>query len=586
MDRTVGPLDQSIPLLLERLSAARTFEDAAGALLGAALDVAEASLAASQHPRGRMLRAMVHLRPDDGYVGLVALDTLPKGGRDALKRGSGAHVPSATAWRWLVSHGRTVSVDVLAGEITVGAGSFTDDRPAQKLDAQRSHAILVARDVTHLYAAPLRAPGGRLDGMLAIEASCQAAIGLPFVWDACGPTLEAMAAIAAPYLARLPPASAEPAAPDELLPVIGKTMARPIAMLRVFAEQEETILLGGPTGAGKTRLARWCHQRSKVNGGPFEAIDLATVTEDLQLAELFGWRKGAFTNATNDNPGCMGRAEGGTLFIDEIDKLSLRAQAGLLRVLEEKKYRRLNEGSGDRDANVRFLIGTNADLDDLVKKGSFREDLYYRINVLPVRIPGLAKRRDEIVPWALFMLKRRHGGAGEVGISPEAARLLEAHDWPGNLRQLDNIVRRAYTLSLVKLGPGLTGVTLDADEVGLALEYEGRGSPNTTWEHLERAADAFVAEAERRVVAGEAKLDMDVSDAFKALVIEAARRRLGGDENESTRRAFMLLGKETTVESRNHGAFFKRELEKLEKARKAFGMGGRSEPTPGGGKPS
>lgn len=577
-------MEKSISRLMDRLAAARTFEDAAGALLGAALDVAEASLAASRHEGGRMLRAMVHLRPDDGYVGLVALDANPKGSRDAIKRGSSAHLPSATAWRWVVTHGRTVAVDVVAGEITVGAGSALGEAPPQTLDTQRSHAILVARDVTHLFAAPLRSPGGRMDGMLAIEAKCQAAIGLPFVWEACGPTIEAMAAIAAPYLTRLPPAKVEPAAPDELLPVIGESMQRVIAMLRVFAEQEETILLGGPTGAGKTRLARWCHQRSQVKGGPFEVIDLATVPEELQMGELFGWKKGAFTGAANDNPGSISRAEGGTLFVDEIDKLSLRAQAGLLRVLEEKKYRRLGESSGDKSADVRFIIGTNADLCALSKKGTFREDLYYRINVLPVRIPSLKDRRDEIVPWALFMLRRRHPEGGELGISPEAARLLAAHDWPGNLRQLDNIVRRAYALSLVKLGPGLAGVTLGEEEVQLALEYEGRGAPSTTWDHLERAADAFVAEAERRVVAGEPRLDMDVSEAFKALVIEAARRRLGGDENESVRRAFVLLGKETTVESRNHGAFYRREMEKLDKARRAFGAGGA--PPEGAKKPS
>src|SRR5262249_5349857 len=146
------------------------------------------------------------------------------------------------------------------------------------------------------------------------------------------------------------------------LPVIGASMQGVIEMLRVFARQEETVLLSGPTGAGKSRLARWCHSRSPVSGQVFETIDLATVPEELQMAELFGWKNGAFTGEAKDTPGCIARAENGTLFIDEVDKLSLKAQAGLLRVLEDKRYRPLGEGAGDRTASVRFIVGTNADL--------------------------------------------------------------------------------------------------------------------------------------------------------------------------------------------------------------------------------
>ena len=114
------------------------------------------------------------------------------------------------------------------------------------------------------------------------------------------------------------------------------------------------------------------------------------------MAELFGWRKGAFSGAVKDNPGCVARAEGGTLFIDEIDKLSLKAQAGLLHVLEDRTYRALGEAGSDQKANVRFIVGTNANLPEAVRRGTFREDLYYRINVLPVRVPPLDERRDEI----------------------------------------------------------------------------------------------------------------------------------------------------------------------------------------------
>jgi DNA-binding NtrC family response regulator len=346
-----------------------------------------------------------------------------------------------------------------------------------------------------------------------------------------------------------------------------------VEILRVFAQQEETILLGGPTGAGKSRLARWCHERSPASGKQFETIDLATVPEELQVAELFGWKKGAFTGAVRDTQGCIARAEGGTLFIDEVDKLSLKAQAGLLRVLEEKRYRPLGDGAPDRNANVRFIIGTNADLLALSHRGVFRADLYYRINVLPVRIPPLRERPDEIVEWASYMVRRRHEASkagGEAIIDPDAAKLLNGHDWPGNLRQLDNIVRRAYALSLVDYGTSPERVVLRAEHIGKAFMYEGRGAPLSLFEYLERAAAAFVTEAERRAEWGEEKLDLALADAFKGLVIEAAKRRFGADEKEALRRAFVLLGKGSTVEGRNHWATYKREMEKVNEARRAF----------------
>jgi DNA-binding NtrC family response regulator len=576
--------ERTLITLLERLAIARTFEDATATLLQATLDVAEETLAASPYAGGRILRAMVHLRPDDGYVHLVGLEAARDGARGALAQGGGMHLPSATAWRWVEEHARSVEIDLVAGAVKLLAGPTLEELPALKLDGQGSLALLVDRDVTHLFVVPLRAPGGPIDGMLCVEAQCQEAIGEPFPWGACDPPLETLAAAAGAYVTRLPVTPVEKSATDPLLPVVGASMGRVIAMLRVFAEQEETLLLSGPTGAGKSRLARWCHERSRVPG-PFEVLDLATVPEELQLAELFGWRKGAFTDAARDTPGALMRAEGGTLFIDEIDKLSLRAQAGLLRVLEEKKFRQLGAGSAEREARVRFVIGTNGDLHALARRGQFREDLYYRINVLPVRVPCLRDRADEIVPWARYMLQRRAGVEG-VRILPEAARLLAAEPWPGNLRQLDNIVRRAHALSLITRGGADAEPTLGPEDVARALAYEhdGKGSPTSVLELWERAAEAFVTEAERRALAGEPRLDLDLVEAFKGQVIEMARRRLGGDEKESVRRAYLLLGKEGTVESRNQGAHHRRELEKLHEARRIL-AGPAAARAPEGAKP-
>ena len=409
--------------------------------------------------------------------------------------------------------------------------------------------------------------------MISIEAECPAAAGHDFVLAGAGEALQLLADIAGPYLSTLPLGQSTPVATDDHLPVLGSTMAGLVQLLRVFAQQDETVLIGGPTGAGKSRLARWCHERSPRRGQCFEALDLLTVPEDLQMAELFGWRKGAFTGAVRDTPGSVARAEGGTLFIDEIDKLSMKAQAGLLHLLEERKYRPLGEAARERRANVRFVIGTNMDLHGLVQAGRFREDLYYRINVLPVRVPALADRRDEIAPWARYMAIRRHREAvpgGEVRLSAAAEHLLGEQQWPGNLRQLDNVVRRAYTLALMGAGGQSAEVLLDEQHVAQALGLERASPRRSVLESMRGAAAAFVEEAARLGDRG-GTLDLDLCDAFRGLALGTAVQRLGSREA-----AFRLLGKAAQVQGRNHHKALRRELEKVEALCKALGMEGGS----------
>jgi DNA-binding NtrC family response regulator len=361
----------------------------------------------------------------------------------------------------------------------------------------------------------------------------------------------------APSSRAMPPRPGASAEPDEYLPVVGASMASLVAMLRVFARQDETILLSGPTGVGKSRLARWCHECSERRQSRFESIDLMTVPEELQMAELFGWRKGAFTNAVKDNPGCLARAEGGTLFIDEVDKLSLKAQAGLLQVLEERTYRALGEAGNEQRANVRFIVGTNANLLEAVHQGTFREDLYYRINVLPVRVPSLDERRDELGAWARYMLERHHrekNPTGTARLSLAGEQLLEQGSWPGNLRQLDNIIRRAYTLALVELGGTSEDLELREPHIQRALEYEGGTSTSSLAEALCQAARAFVLEAQRR----RAPLDIDLAESFRGFVLAEAVQKVGREE------AFRLVGRESLVKGRNHVKALKQELKKAE----------------------
>ncbi|WP_231511953.1 sigma-54-dependent transcriptional regulator [Chondromyces apiculatus] len=561
---------------MSALRTVTTFDEAAERTLRAMMGLAETALAATPYARrGRFLRGMVHLRPGDGYRGLVVVDA--DGATQAPAAGPRTpHLPSATAWRWASQQGRAVAIDVLLGTVTVAAGGVAmlpEGSRGEAFESGESQGRLLGRDATHLFVVPLRAPGGRVDGMVSIEADCRAAMGKDFIWPECGPGLELIADVAAPHLITLPLRQRAAPQPDALLPVIGASTASLVDMLRVFARQDETVLLSGPTGAGKSRLARWCHEQSSRRGQPFEALDLAAVPDDLQMAELFGWKKGAFTGAVKDTYGAIARAERGTLFIDEIDKLSLKAQAGMLRVLEERLYRPLGEGAGERSADVRFIVGTNANLHAASGNGQFREDLYYRINVLPVRVPALKDRQDEILRWAEHMLERRHRSScpeGTSRIAQEAERVLVAHPWPGNLRQLDNIVRRAYALYLMEQPAPPKDCFLEARHLAEALAYEGGAGVRPLLELLQLAATSFVSEAERRRARHET-LDLDHADALRGFVLGVATQKLGSKEE-----AFRLLGREGVVQNRNHQKTLKKELERVEALCRELGQPGAS----------
>jgi DNA-binding NtrC family response regulator len=501
-------MDPQASALLTALFGATSFDEAARLTLRALLELADATLAASPWAgAGASCAASSTSAPPTAIAGSWSSTRTPA--RTPASRGScpaparGAGSPSTAAGRRRHQPRRGDAPGRRARR------PRAPRRGSARRDDAREPGRLLARAASHILLLPLRAPGDAIDGMVSIEADCTGAIERPFVWPALIRVAQLHADVAAPFLAALPTERRALAEPDPYLPVVGPSMTSLVEMLRIFAEQEETVLLTGPTGSGKSRLARWCHHRSRRAKGPFETLDLATVPEELQLADLFGWKRGAFTGAARDTAGAVTRATGGTLFIDEIDKLSLRAQAGLLRVFEERRYRPLGEGASDRAADVRFLVSTNANVRELVKAGRFREDLYYRINVLPVQVPPLADLRDELADWARYMLRRRHHEAshnapppGEATIAPEALGRILAHAWPGNLRQLDNIVRRAYTLSLLQTTGDSRDVTLRAAHIDRALSLEGHEASPQLLELLAIAAEAFVSEAQRLDGAG------------------------------------------------------------------------------------
>ncbi len=216
---------------------------------------------------------------------------------------------------------------------------------------------------------------------------------------------------------------------------------------RVAISEASTILLEGENGVGKDLIAKTLHYQSLRASEPFIAINCAAIPETLLESELFGYEKGAFTDARAQKRGIFELADKGTLFLDEIGEIPLMLQAKLLRVLEEQSFRRLG-GLRDINLDLRVIAATNKNLREAVKEGAFRQDLYFRLNVIHIAIPPLRERPEDIAALASFFVQHynRKFKRQMDGISPEAMRMLLAHDWPGNVRELRNAIERAMIL--------------------------------------------------------------------------------------------------------------------------------------------
>jgi transcriptional regulator with PAS, ATPase and Fis domain len=216
---------------------------------------------------------------------------------------------------------------------------------------------------------------------------------------------------------------------------------------RVAASEATTILLEGENGTGKDLVAKTLHYQSLRQAEPFIAINCAAIPETLLESELFGYEKGAFTDARSQKRGIFELADKGTLFLDEIGEIPLMLQAKLLRVLEDQTFRRLG-GLKDIVLDLRVVAATNKNLREAVKEGAFRQDLYFRLNVIQILIPPLRDRTDDIMPLTRFFIEHynRKFKRNIEGVSDGAARLLMTHDWPGNVRELRNAIERAMIL--------------------------------------------------------------------------------------------------------------------------------------------
>jgi two-component system nitrogen regulation response regulator GlnG len=237
-------------------------------------------------------------------------------------------------------------------------------------------------------------------------------------------------------------------APDEALPLIGRSPAMQ-EIYRVIARlttTDLTVMINGESGAGKELVARALHDYGRRRAGPFVAINMAAIPRELIESELFGHERGAFTGATNRHVGRFEQANGGTLFLDEIGDMPPEAQTRLLRVLQEGEFTTVG-GRQPIRANARIVAATHRDLRALIRTGQFREDLFYRLNVVPIRLPPLRERPDDIPVLAQhFLNKAQSEGLPGKSLDPGAMAMLSAYRWPGNVRELENLIRRLAAL--------------------------------------------------------------------------------------------------------------------------------------------
>ncbi|PIE35547.1 Fis family transcriptional regulator [candidate division KSB3 bacterium] len=231
--------------------------------------------------------------------------------------------------------------------------------------------------------------------------------------------------------------------------IVGESAAitQIFSMIERISSSKSTVLVTGESGTGKELIARAIHQNSPRHEQPFVAVNCGAIPENLLESELFGYMKGAFTGAVSNKMGLFELADNGTLFLDEVGELPLLIQVKLLRVLQEKQFKRVG-GTKDISVDVRIVAATNRDLGKMVEEQTFRGDLYYRLNVIPIHIPALRERQEDIPLLATYFLEKYNQEIGKrfTHVSDEALRKLMAYEWPGNIRELENMIERAVAL--------------------------------------------------------------------------------------------------------------------------------------------
>jgi len=272
-----------------------------------------------------------------------------------------------------------------------------------------------------------------------------------------------------------------------------ETMLALLEMLKVVSKSKSSILIQGESGTGKEMVARYIHEHSNRANMPFVGVNCAAIPGNLLESEMFGHEKGAFTGAAQRRLGKFEQAVGGTLLLDEISEMDIQLQAKLLRVIQESEVDRLG-GGAPVPVDVRIIATTNADLKKSIEEKTFREDLYYRLNVLPVKIHPLRERKGDIVLLSEYFLKKYSQliGTGKSVLSEKVAGMLESYKWPGNVRELENVIERAVLLS--------AGKAIGPEHLYLDNEDEGNGRPHEEQSKAADLKDVTLKEVEKTLI--------------------------------------------------------------------------------------
>jgi two-component system nitrogen regulation response regulator GlnG len=365
----------------------------------------------------------VLLADDDAAIRMVLNQALTRAGYDVRPTGN-----LSTMWNW-VSRGEG---DLLITDVAMPDGNAFDIMP--KIKKLRADLPIVVMSAQNTFMTAIRAN----------EVGAYEYLPKPF-------DITEVLSVVARALADGKKSDAKQRSkeePAEAMPLVGRSPAmqdiyRALARLM---QTDLTVMITGESGTGKELVARALHDFGKRRNGPFVAINMAAIPRDLIEAELFGHEKGAFTGATARQSGRFEQAEGGTLFLDEIGDMPMDAQTRLLRVLQEGEYTMVG-GRTPIKSNVRIVAATHRDLSQMIRQGLFREDLYYRLNVVPIRLPPLRERIDDIADLVgHFLRAAQREGEPLKTISPDAIKLMQAYAWPGNVRELENLVRRLAAL--------------------------------------------------------------------------------------------------------------------------------------------
>ena len=399
--------------------------------------------------------ATILVADDDRGIRTVLTQALGRAGYEVRTTGN-----AATLWRW-VSDG---DGDLVITDVVMPDESGLDLLPRIKKIRPELRVIVMSAQNTLL---------------TAVKATQRGAFEyLPKPFD-----LKELVSVVGRALStpRCSAAEADAADEEEKLPLIGRSPAMQ-DIYRTLARlmgTDLTVMITGESGTGKELVARALHDYGKRRNGPFVAINMAAIPRELIESELFGHEKGAFTGATQRSSGRFEQAEGGTLFLDEIGDMPPEAQTRLLRVLQEGEYTTVG-GRVPIRANIRIVAATHRDLTQLIRQGLFREDLFYRLNVVPIRLPPLRERTEDVAELVRhFLALASNEGLPSKSIDSQAMERLRKHRWPGNVRELENLVRRLAALysqeviGIDVIETELAGGAPTVDAMGGAIEGEG-----------------------------------------------------------------------------------------------------------------